>query len=261
MPIMKLDDIVTTTLRFLVYGPPGAGKTYLMGSALDVPEMCPILWFECDSGLLSIKNRLQEHWDRIKILKLETRQDIEMIRSVVQARPAKAKTLVIDSLTELHALVLSARLETQGRGGQTPQIQDYGSVSSFILDTLRALTRRDDMNLLVVCGERYQTDESTGALHIVPDATGQLCQRIPRYFHIVGYLTADVKSDSKGNVKTLSHVMRVQPYGRVYAKDRTPDSPFGTAVADPTIEMLYKGINGLLPEQLDSRGVAEKEQE
>ncbi len=43
-------------LKLLAYGKPGIGKTELLGSAADVPEMNDLLYIDCESGNLTIED-------------------------------------------------------------------------------------------------------------------------------------------------------------------------------------------------------------
>jgi hypothetical protein len=83
----------------------------------------------------------------------------------------------------------------------------------------------------------------SGETRIYPDITGQMATHAPRFFHIVGYLTADVRARSAGRIREANRMMWVQPHNRVYAKDRTPGGLLGAAVHDPTIRVLYDAIN------------------
>lgn len=249
MPMMTLDELDRGVVRLLVYGPPGTGKTYLLGSALEVPEMRPMVWFECDGGIVTIREQLRAHWDAVKVRKLETQADVDWMLKVVEAAATsqRIKTIAIDSMTELYTLLLNLKLAQQGRAGQTPQLQDYGAVNGFLLDFLRRMARMDHVNFLVAAGEKLQNNELTGEMHIYPDITGQLSTRAARYFHIVGYLTADIKASSDGQIRSSNRTLWVQPYNRVYAKDRTPGGLLGAAVHDPTAATLYAAINAAPP--------------
>ena len=54
-------DIFTDKMNILIYGDPGAGKTYLAGTAQDVPSMANVHVFNIDGGIMTLASRGDIH--------------------------------------------------------------------------------------------------------------------------------------------------------------------------------------------------------
>src|SRR6516164_6984442 len=89
-------------LNMLVYGDPGVGKTRLAGSAVLVPEMCPVLLMDFEGGTLSLAGDMRE----IDVVRLTSWEKVDRLYgSLYDINPYK--TVVIDSLSELQKFSMS----------------------------------------------------------------------------------------------------------------------------------------------------------
>jgi hypothetical protein len=239
MPFVPFETISESSLRALFYGPPGVGKTYLCGTAAQVPALLPILWVEVDGGIIAARQVLGTAGKRLKVLTVESVQDLNLITEAVTNARSPFKTMIIDSLTEMYAVMMQIHLATLGRAGQAPQLQDYGAISGRLLSLFREVKRRRNLTFLCTAGEQYATNEVTGEQRTMPDITGKMSQQAPAFFHICGYLHADVEADGRGKLQGITRNLQVQPFRNVYAKDRTPGSSLGLMVEAPTMTKLY----------------------
>jgi len=223
----------TRLVRLLIYGDTGVGKTFLAASAADVPEMRPVLFCDCDEGLLTVRNRL-EHITYVAVrsfaqMLIVTRR----LRSESGLPEPLANTLVIDNLSELYHLQLDSRVKKVDT--LIPELRDWQDVTNRTRRLLRSL-KRLDMHLIVTAPANVVRDETSGALFRTPELPGKLAWQLGRYFDIVGYLT--VTAGRPGT--ELVRQMQVQPYRRIIAKDRSGNLTY--IVENPTMQSVYNAI-------------------
>ncbi len=234
---MTREDIVESKLRCLFYGPTGSGKTYLCGHALDVEELRPIFFADIDGGWSTVKDALLEHWDEVHVQTLEGPEDVEPMLDAL-FKPSDFRTVILDGLTEYHAMIMSVVMKQSGRDpNQMPQLQDYGSASSMMLGFLRNVRKNAIVHLLTTAGQAMVKDEAIGTLHVSPDIVGKLSFRVPRFFHTVGHLTSDVRASKEGEISKEVRRLQVQPFSRVRAKDRS--GKLGAVLVEPTMRKIY----------------------
>lgn len=254
MPFLDADDISNERLLMLIYGASGVGKTWLCGSALDVEEMLPILWCEVDGGLVTVRDKLLPAMQEknVRVLSMADQGDIDIMRKILLMPSPSAKTVILDSLPEYYDLKMRLHLAAMGRGGLSPQLQDYGVLMRDILGLLREVREQGKTNFIVTCGDSVSKDEMDGSMHWDIDMPGKLQAQVHRYFHIVGYLNSEIKAKGDGQIRSVVRTLQVQPFGRIKAKSRTPDSKLGPVVTDPDFRKIYDDFRGTyVPEELE----------
>ena len=104
MPYKVTPEKVVGRMKILVYGPQGAGKTYLAATAQDHPAMRDVLFLSIEGGLMTVAHRgdiMAEDIASTKAL-----EDIFWKIANKDPEYARFKTLVIDSGTELQTMNL-----------------------------------------------------------------------------------------------------------------------------------------------------------
>lgn len=266
MPKLTLEDIDSGKLRCLFYGPVGTGKTTLCTSALLVPEMCPVLYMDVEGGIDSVKTVFKDHWDKVEVWSMVGEKDVRAMEVAMFSPKTPFRTVVLDSLTEFHSILMDVALDDANRSGGTPQIQDYGTVSNRMLKFFRRVRKKKEckVHFLATASESFTEDQMSNALHTEPDIVGQLTQRVPRFFHIVGHLTARIVASKGGDIKKDVRSMQVQPFSRIRAKDRAPKGRLGAVVSDPTMQKLWNAMyldNEMYQEYLESAESTDVESE
>lgn len=128
IPVSQQDSF----LSMLIYGEPDSGKTTLACSGHDHHAFSKTLIINLERGTKSVR-----HTTALQTPKLTRSADVEQV--ILDVRQgvglyAGIKTLVLDSATELHRILLdevvSARADKKGLKGidrDKPEIQDYGA--------------------------------------------------------------------------------------------------------------------------------------
>ncbi len=228
MPSME-SHVSDSTIKLLLLGRSGAGKTGLIGS---LAKNYKLFIADFDNGLDILKDTKVVPKEYLKNIYYKTYYDpSKVIGNKIQPVAEgytkfvtdigdwkeEGKSLggihswgsdtifVIDSLTFMGNAALNFVLSLANRLGQKPQIQDYGSAMDSIETVLETLYNPAvKCNIIVSTHIQWQGDESNPALRKgVASALGaKLSPKIPRYFNNVVQIA---KSGSGANVKRELH--------------------------------------------------------
>lgn len=250
MKRVKLEDLQAQAqyLRLLVYGEPGAGKSWLCASACLTPETAPVLYLDYLGQVASLKSnpeyRKAMEDGRLVLLQLEKYADLNQVYSFLSTGKgpladvmAMPKTLILDSLTELQ------RAEVMRRAGnksgtfltdiEPPQIQHWGTLLSQF--TLLAKMLYDlPMHVVLTSLESVQLDMREKIESRRPALQGSAKRLLPAYALTLMHLQRAARNMKGHNVgHTNSTVAR--------SKDQT--GMFPAKVVSPTIPLLVKLLN------------------
>jgi hypothetical protein len=239
-------------LRCLFFGPPGSGKTFLVGSALDVPEMLPLVFIDCEAGVRSIGPKLKQAI-RAKQATLVTldAQGMSIIQGIVDGKIPECRTLVIDSLTELYAFMMNQRLDVLKKGDQPPSQPDYRDVGNIFLKLMRE-SLDAPVHLLCTAGQNLRETEGSGTLHVLPDIMGKLDEKTSRFFDVSGYLTCELTVKRDGSTSGMHRTIQLQPYGRVHAKNRIYGMESIGSMDDPSMKKFYEAAIAAMSDSVDA---------
>ena len=189
---------VPTRLTVLAYGMPGSGKTYFAGT---FPKP---LFIDLDQGLMTVRAQKVAYVRPTDWLTLRLCATSEYVTDF--------DTIVVDTLTEAHAIILAEILANSGK--DVLRIQDWGQASERIVQLVKGLRSLATKHIVCLCDERTDKDEETGKIMVGPALPGQLFNTIGRYFDCVFHLRNALKAGVR------QRVLLTEPEGLYQGKDR-----------------------------------------
>jgi len=250
MKRLKLAELTEQAryLRMLVYGEPGAGKSWFCASACLAEETSPVLYVEHLGQVTSLRSNpayMEALEDgRLVILQIATYKELNKVfqflttgQGALKGMMDTPKTVVIDSVTELQRREVlriagnnadAFKVEIEG-----PQIQHWGSLlSQFTL--LAKMFYGLPMHVVFSLLETAQLNDKEKVVSVRPALQGSASRLLPAYALMLMRLeraARNVKAHAVGHIN--SSVAR--------SKDQTGSLP-GT-IAGPTIPMLVSLLN------------------
>lgn len=264
--LKKFSTNPTFCQKILLYGDSGCGKTTLIGTAQDVPEMANVLVCDADGGGKTLEGR-----GDIVGASTRTAKDVEEVAwLLVQRKPevASIKTLVIDGCTELQQKDLAdlaafaakdprnAKREESGkapRDADTLEVQDWMKNKSRMLRLLRMCRDLEGINVIFTAWAKMvfpkkpngQQDKTKSPDVVAPDfAMDAVATAIRGACDAVWYLYVD-KAGNRQLVTNEYGYVKAKTRGDAYAAKlgTTVDGKFIPAITNPTfpqIVALYK---------------------
>lgn len=231
---------VVSFINLLVYGDPGTGKTWLMGTACDDPRLRPLLVFDVEGGMTTLK-----HKPGIDVLPVRSIEDLtegynKLYKSIKNGK-MYYKTVGIDSLTELADLDIKDIMAKAYAANpekidkDVPDQRGWGKSRTHIRTIVRAF-RDLPCHVVFTASAGYQQEQDQPT-KFFPGFAGKLRTEVPGFMDIVGYYFTEVDPVRE----TITRKLQTQGTRRIVAKDRT--SALGGMVLDPTMSMLWDLIH------------------
>lgn len=224
------------TVKMLVYGDPGVGKTVFSCSGDRT------IFIDVEGGSLSIQKRIKDK--KVVRKRFDTFDEIEEFVRGLREKGSKADTLVIDSITELQKKLMDSIVaqhpEVKRPYGDGLTVGDWGYNTERMRRFIR-MARDLDMNVIFTALAMDEKNEMTGAVKTLPKMSSKLSADVCGYVDIVGYLYVDNVTDEDGESVPVRRML-VQPVGMYYAKDRS--GALGNVIDNPTFPGIYNTIFG-----------------
>lgn len=249
-PIEKIDELrallqvvppdqVVDWLNLLIYGDPGVGKTYFLGTALDHVMTKPALVLDVEGGITTLRKR--KDLDVKRIRSLDELDDVytKVWRSMKNGK-VLYNTICIDSGTELADLTMKTIMDLAYNANpdkvhkDVPSPREWGILRSQMRKITRAF--KDLPCNFIMTATLGQRQDEGQPIAFFPGFGGKLQREIPGFMDIVGMMTAD--ADPVTGV--ITRKIQVQGTKRVVAKDRT--SSLGGMVEEPSIPKFWDMI-------------------
>jgi hypothetical protein len=216
----------------LVYGEYGAGKTWLLGTAADVPEMQDVIMVSAEGGDLTLDPYDPDHnfgnidpvrvnsysqvariYDYLKLHchfrdlhtkeadeKLANLQKIVMPDQAPDERLRRYKTVIIDSLTEVEVYCMNqllgvndaTKIDEESTAAEWAQYRQQHMMVQRLIRNFRDLP----MHVLFTAARAYIQDENKRQIYS-PMMTGKLAGQIQGFMDVVGYLIIGQAADDQ----------------------------------------------------------------
>lgn len=223
-------------LNMMIYGEPGVGKTYFVGTAQDHPMTAPLLVIDIDGGITTLRHRPDV--DVIQVRSVS--QLIGAYRTLYDAIPSDGKkypygTVAIDTYSELQSLDLREIMVAFAKindkiDADVPDQRGYGKSLTHMRQILRYF-RDLPCNTIFTCHSKTDRDNNMRLL-TYPNLVGQLRIVAPGFLDIVGFYRA--VEDGNGGVNRYMQFLKTET---TIAKDRT--GAFDPVEENPTIPSLW----------------------
>lgn len=221
-------------LKLLAYGKPGVGKTELLASSVNVPEMRDVLMIDAESGreTLEDNDRIPDQ-ERLAHVRVTTFKQVAQVHDYLKAHvkvrdmpegpertkklkiltaaitsqpieeidePFEFRTVIIDSLTEVDAYCMYNIMGMDTEKIETddemavPEFKDFRRNNEQVKLLIRAF-RDLPINLLIACAQQYSQDELK-KFHYTPALTGKLSSQVQGFMDIVGYMVTQAANET-----------------------------------------------------------------
>lgn len=227
-------------IKALIFGPPGHGKTYFIGTAVFDKRTTPIAILDFEGGTEDVLDGLPGQGTDWVSYKIQTWDDFnEVYNEILVPNERGFKAVAIDSLSEAYIFAFMQLLDAEKVKREDKDINpdmiqqgDYG----VVLTQMRRLTRKFKdlpMHVFYTAHHRDDTDPKLGLIKL-PNFPGKGAIELPGMMTVCGYLALGLNEDGE-----TQRVLLLQNYAKIAAKVRTkwglkvPDE-----IEDPTITDL-----------------------
>lgn len=193
MLIEKATEIETENGVYLIYAPPGTGKTsllkFLPGKTLvlDVDRTSRVLKGEANIDISKIDN--VNAWKNFgEVMKELSKMDLSGYDNIA-----------LDNISELERCML-ADLGRQGNNNRVPGIQNYQQVQFLLMDAVRFL-KTLGLNVIILAWETtdvWTTPEGQSFNRSYPQISLKIMQNMMGLCDVVGKLFYNEKTDKRG---------------------------------------------------------------
>ena len=193
MLIEKATDIETENGVYLIYAPPGTGKTsllkFLPGKTLvlDVDRTSRVLKGEANIDISKIDN--VNVWKNFG----------EVMKELAKMDLSGYDNIALDNISELERCML-ADLGRQGNNNRVPGIPNYQQVQFFLMDAVRFL-KTLGLNVIILAWETtdvWTTPEGQSFNRSYPQISLKIMQNMMGLCDVVGKLFYNEKTDKRG---------------------------------------------------------------
>lgn len=254
--INKLKYASAPTRRILIYSDPGVGKTHLIGSAQDVPEMADLLIGDADGGATTLHSR-----GDISSTKTRFAKDLEeVLWAKIRKDPALANfnTIAAEGMSEIQKRDLAeiAREASEKKGTRNldlNELQDYKLNKAKMLRIFRMLRDIEGVNVIATCWAKKtfpkipgtdQQNKLAAPTMVCPDLSDGIKDTVMGYFDDVWYLFHDAASNNRYLVTSNYSTIQAKTRDKAFADLLTTvlDGKTVPMLINPTFSTIYAAL-------------------
>lgn len=244
--------------KALFFGPYGAGKTDLLGTAEDDPRTSPMFLMDFEGGSDTLEDRRE---DGMHIERIASWAEYDQAYDFLVNDRHDFKSVGIDSITETNMSAIFEILDREGpsraeKDKRTNVVEpgDYGESGIQLRRFIR--TWRDlHAHLFLTALDRSDIVPREGTV-IKPALIGRLADEIPGIVNVVGYLTTGIEEETKESV----HVLVLKNYRGIRSKIRVPRSwqDIPDELIEPTVGDLLDILRFPLEEEVEETATVQR---
>lgn len=195
----------TRTIKALVAGPPGSGKTRTASTWPDP------LYADIEGRLLSVRDR------NVNRVKIDTVAEMEELKALLDQSPdirkrmlgVDVKTVIIDTVDELARMIIKERLKAEKL--EALRMQDWGWFGDQLRGLLRGYRNLEDLNVLFNVHIKSTEDSETGRVEKKPDIQGAVGNEIAGYVDEAFLLVARPVTDPRTQKREVKRYFQTYP--------------------------------------------------
>lgn len=225
--------------NMLVYGDSGIGKTQLLGSADEVPELRKVLLVDAEGGSMT----LEHSYPNVDIVRVKSWKQTVDVVDFLEHTQHDYCTVCFDSLTELqkynmYAILRDPKRDAEKYDEDLASWQDWGKN----LEQMRRFVRRVrdlPMHSLFSALTSEDKDPKTGKIFLKPGFPGKLRNEVAAFLDIVVYMYMKEVPDPQDAAQSIQKRMLLTgATDKHIAKDRSNKLPM--VLPDPTMKRIYE---------------------
>lgn len=214
---------------WLIYGPPGSGKTRLAASAVEVKELGPVLHIDFEAGTSSIENLYNED-DPLTIVRPGDWDDANAVFAALLDEDHGYQTVIIDTVGKMMEFlepVLARKYADDG-------FAKWRVLAEKTLGIIEDL-HKTHLNVIVLGHSDSEKDELRGGINTMPYFLGKKTGKdAPKIFDVIAYLYVEDTEDGP------MRVLQTEGTKGTIAKDRTDTIP--AYLGNPTYTKIYNYV-------------------
>ncbi len=211
--IINANDIKTDNTTYLIYGPPGMGKT---STAKFFPGKTLVLDMDRTSHVL----KGHENIDIIYVDNQDTwKQWGELVKNLGEMDLSKYENIVLDNISELERSIL-ANLGRDGKNNRVPEMRHYQMMQFFLVDSVRFLKSLGKRIIITAweTSDEWTTPEGQIFNRSYPQISAKILTNVMGLCDVVGKIVYNPKTEKRGYL--------LQPTDAVFAKNQLDNRKF-----------------------------------
>jgi phage nucleotide-binding protein len=213
LKITNASNITDDRATYLLYAPPGTGKTYTLNYLEG-----KTLYVAIDKTQYPLKGN-----ENIDILDFDTHNAWdewnELIKWIAKTDLSQYDNLAFDNVSELFRSMLG-NLGRKGKNNRVPEMQHYQQIDFFIIDSLRFINSlgKRIVYLAWEITDEFQTEGGQIFNRSFPDLRKTIMNNFMGLCQVVGKLAVNQKTEKRGFI--------LSPSNSVFAKNQLDQRKF-----------------------------------